>query len=376
MKFSRLCAARSALRADRRLRRWLVTGSLIGAVLAMGMLTQHLRESPPATAALPARQPGRPLQTLYHVTETASHHGWTPALRQLSGNLWREAGQPQRALTDWLLARDGIADAELEQNIAQAAFALGDWPTALYAWQQASALAQQDSAVLAEYALMLAALQPSTAADALTRAASATPAQAALGDALRTAIDAGSDEHERLMRAGMVFADHAHWLHARAAFQMATALDSDPLALAYFGYAIDQTGGDGSAQISAAVQAAPLQPQVRLLEGLHLRAWGDLAGSLAALSTAALLDPSSPALLAELGTAHLNLGDYASARHWYQQAALLSGGAEPYAQLVQSLQTVQDIIPDQPAEATPDEAPQYTAPDPLPDDAAQPGPAG
>ncbi len=376
MKSSRLCAARLALRADRRSRQRLIAGSIIAAALAMGMLTQRLHESPPITAVPPARQPGRPLQTLYHVAESASQHGWTAALRQLSGDLWREAGQPQRALADWLLASDSIADPALEQNIAQAAFALGDWPTALRAWERAAALAPQNSAVLAEYALLLAALEPSAAQDALTRAASATPAQAALSDALRTAIANGNDEHERLMRTGMVFAEHALWLHARAAFQTAAALGSDPLALAYFGYAIDQTGGNGSAQVSAAARAAPQQPQVRLLEGLHLRAQNDLAGSLAALSAAALLDPASPVLLAELGTAHLNLGDYASARHWYQQAVLLSGGAEPYAQLLQSLQTTQDPVPDQPPEATPDEAPQHTEPDALPDDSAQQGPAG
>jgi len=114
-----------ALRADRRSRQRLIAGSIIAAALVMVMLTQRLHESPPIAAVPPARQPGRPLQTLYHVAESASQHGWTAALRQLSGDLWREAGQPQRALADWLLASDSIADPALEQNIAQAAFALG-----------------------------------------------------------------------------------------------------------------------------------------------------------------------------------------------------------------------------------------------------------
>ena len=107
-----------------------------------------------------------------------------------------------------------------------------------------------------------------------------------------------------------------------------------PLALAYGGLARDMQGKDGAPQIDAAVTVAPDDPQVRFLQGLHLRLAYDNAGSLDAMVQAVALDPENPALYAELGKAYQLTGDLTAAERWLKFAVSLDSHFQPLLEFV------------------------------------------
>ena len=88
-------------------------------------------------------------------------------------------------------------------------------------------------------------------------------------------------------------------------------------------------GKDGAPQIEAAVTVAPDEPQVRFLQGLHLRLAFDNAGSLDAMVQAVALDPENPALYAELGKAYQLVGDLPTAERWLKFAVSLDTHFQP-----------------------------------------------
>lgn len=320
---------------------WVLPATFTAVLLYLLLMIALLR--PVVTTSvnyqIPERQTGRPVQALYQVEAAAQANGWTPELSWLAGDLWKEAGQPQVALPYWLAAAETIDDASLWQDIAKAATDAADWPAAVGAWDRVAALSPQNTAAQFQRGLLMAALDPEAALDSLAHARQDIAYQE-ISDALRAAITGAADDIHRRTRVALVFVERELWLYAHLAFEQMVMNGTDtPLVEAYYGLATDQIGGNGDAFVYAAVQRAPDDPQIRLLEGLHLRARRDDAGSIAAFTAAAALDPTSPALLAELGTAYRLAGDFASARHWYEQAVTLSNGAAPFTQLLQTLTT-------------------------------------
>ncbi len=298
----------------------------------------------PVPYQIPERQTGRPVQALYQLESAAQVSGWSPELSWLAGDLWREAGQSGSALPYWLAAAEKIDDAALWGNIAQAGIDTADWSVAVTAWNHVVQLEPENTAAQFQRGLLMAAIDPETALDSLIYARQETAYQE-LSDALRSAVTGAEDDVHRRTRVALVFVERDMWRYAHLAFEQMMMNDSDtPLVEAYYGLAADRIGGDGTAFIHSAVQRAPDNPQVRLLEGLHLRAQRDDVGSIAAFTAAAALDPASPALLAELGMAYQLSGDFIAARHWYEQAAALSNNAEPFTRLLQTLNTNEQQI--------------------------------
>jgi Flp pilus assembly protein TadD len=133
-----------------------------------------------------------------------------------------------------------------------------------------------------------------------------------------------TDDSTLPMQVGLVLAAHESWSYAELAFEYAAAGPSPGAALAYLGFVRDQQGKDGGAQINQAVTLDPTNPQVRLLQGLHLRQVSDYDGSLNALAHAATLDARNPVFVAELGTTFWLSGDLSQAEYWLQVAVVLS----------------------------------------------------
>jgi Flp pilus assembly protein TadD len=122
-------------------------------------------------------------------------------------------------------------------------------------------------------------------------------------------------------RPGKCWPPPGEWGLART---LERSLELDPQsagALALLGLALDQTGEDGSPQLQAAVELAPESAQVQLLLARHWRNRGQPEQALAALESAARLDPADPVVASDLASLYLALGDLRSAEAAYRYAA-------------------------------------------------------
>jgi tetratricopeptide (TPR) repeat protein len=127
------------------------------------------------------------------------------------------------------------------------------------------------------------------------------------------------------VQVGVALAKVDQWEYAELAFSQS----AESLASAYRGLARDMQSKDGARWIDQAVALAPENPQVRFLQGLHLRLNYDYAGSLQAIIQAVALDPENPALYAELGRAYQLTGDLVTAERWLQFAISLDANFQP-----------------------------------------------
>ncbi|NDJ59638.1 MAG: tetratricopeptide repeat protein [Chloroflexi bacterium] len=288
------------------------------------------------------RESGRPLQALYRVEAQAAEIGWTPAHLILAGDLWQEAGDLTRAVAYWEAALQSQPnDIRLLHTLANAYLELQRWSRAVEALTRLVMLTPAD-AVVTEWAhfhlgLIQAAVDPVAAHDHLARAAD-QPAYATDAAALTRVLRASTDDPLLALRVGLALADQARWAYAEIAFRHAANQDSGyPEALAYTGLARDRQGKDGAAWIAQAVSVDPQNPQVRYLQGLHLRHSGDYAASLDALILATALAPENPALYAELGLAYQQVGDLLAAEHWLETAVALSNDDPRFIELLAAL---------------------------------------
>jgi tetratricopeptide (TPR) repeat protein len=262
---------------------------------------------------------GRPLQTLYQLEAQAAIEGWTPDRSRLAGDLWRQVGDLRRAVAYWEAADPGTA---VLRDRAQAYVQLERWADATDALAQLLALLPDNSPDRAwaqfQLGLIRATYDPARALD-LLRAAQPTYGSSAA--TLVSVLEGTTDP----IQIGIALARAELWSHAELAFSQS----ADPLAAAYGGLARDVQGKDGSPQIDAAVAFAPDNPQVRYLQGLHLRQQYDYPGSLEAMIQAVALDPENPALYAELGRAYQLAGDMTAAERWLKFAVSLDDHFQP-----------------------------------------------
>jgi len=109
---------------------------------------------------------------------------------------------------------------------------------------------------------------------------------------------------------------------------------SEAETLAYTGLARYRQGKDGEAWINRAVTLAPGNAEVRFVQGLGLRTQQELDRSLSVMLLAVTLDPTNPAIQAELGTAYRLIGALDEAEYWLQEAIRTSENAPQFQDLL------------------------------------------
>jgi Flp pilus assembly protein TadD len=298
----------------------------------MVLIVRRAPEPTPGDALAANLRLNRPVQALYQIESAASQTGWTPELAHQAGDLWNALGDRSRAAAFWEIASSN--NAAVLRQLAQAYLDLGRWPDAADTYRRLLSIEPDAADAHESLGLLLAASDPRAAADHL-RAAANQPTFAPLANELGPILENGTPSAALAMQIGSILASHDNWRYAEVAFSYASTVGSPyPQALGWLGLARDKQGKDGGTQIQQAVTLAPQDGQVRYLEGLHLRAAGDIHESLRALYQAVTLDPLNPAFAAELASGYQLVGDRDHAELWLKQAVALSRGDPRFQNLL------------------------------------------
>ncbi len=267
----------------------------------------------------------RPLQALYQIQVQAAETGWTGDLARRAGDIWQTLGDLSRAASFWEIAiQDNPGDLNLAKQVAQTDIDLQRWSSAIVALNHVLDISPDETWAHYHLGLLQAAFNPQQALAHLRRASVESTYTGVASDFLFL-NNVTPDDPSVVMRVGLTLASHHIWNYAEIAFQYAADLANPfPEALAYAGYARDNQGKDGSAQIELARTLGPLNAQVDYLQGLHLRLKGDNVSSLVALIRAADLDPLNPAFAAELASAYQLVDQLDLAEYWFKQAVTIS----------------------------------------------------
>ncbi len=264
---------------------------------------------------------------LYEVEAAALVNGWSAMLHRQAADLWRDMGQPDRALAHHE-AELRLADTpspELVRRLAATHLQRGNWSQAWQHIEQLLALAPSDAWGVFHAGALLAATDPVQASDYLERAF-LQPAYSEPAGALLQALSDAEAGALMSRRVGAVLADQNLWALSEHAFRYAAMADYPaPEAMAYTALMRAEQGKRGSDWLQAALELAPNDADVRYVEGVYWRVQNDLAKSRIALELAISIDPDNPFLLAELGLTEQLQGNLSRAESLLQEALRLSG---------------------------------------------------
>lgn len=264
---------------------------------------------------------------LYEVEAAALLNGWSATLHGQAADLWRDMGQPDRALAhrDAQLRLSDNPSPELVRRLAAAHLQRGNWSQAWQHIDHLLALAPSDAWGVFHAGALLAASDPVQARDYLERAFF----ESAYSDPAGALLQVLSDTPPGALagnRAGAVLAEQNLWALSEHAFRyVAIAAYPAPEAMAYTALMRAEQGKRGSDWLNAALQLAPDDADVRYVEGVYWRVQNDLAKSRNALELAISIDPDNPFLLAELGLTEQLQGNLTRAESLLQEALRLSG---------------------------------------------------
>lgn len=283
----------------------------------------------------PNYQPPNTSQALLilHQLEVKAHKsGLTSAERQQLGDALFALGDARSALAHWLAA--GLIEASHQRRIAQVSISLQEWTIAQDALQHILTVAPNDTWAHYQLGLIRAAFQPQQAIKHLRQAASDSAYHNNATQLLSTLLSA-EGINTASFRVGTTFIELGLWPYAELAMRHAADLNyPDPIAIAYVGLARDYQAKDGSAWITEAVERAPNLAEVRYIQGLHLRAKGELIASASAFDLAVNIEPENPAYYAELGIAYQLLNDLPRAEFWLKEAVRASGNRLAFQRLL------------------------------------------
>ena len=268
----------------------------------------------------------------HRLEQAAGLNGWSPALRAALGDAYFGQGEREAAIAQWEQALADLPDAAgrdtLLGRLADAYEAAGRYADAIRALSRRLEGGAVTPASLYRLALLTAATAPAEAAARLTTVVVLPSEFTARADRLLRAVQAGLEQADPAYlygRVGYELIQLEEWALAEHALGQAVAANagySD--AYAYLGLAQDAQGEDGTAAFAQAVKLAPDSALAQCLFGLHYSRLGQSAQALPYLQAARQLDPSNPALLAEIGGAYAAQNDLVNAEDAFSEAVRLA----------------------------------------------------
>jgi tetratricopeptide (TPR) repeat protein len=272
---------------------------------------------------------GAPLLSdeLVYLLAAVERDGWTDEYRrdyiqlmQAQGNL-EAVGVLLSAQMDLT-----IEDLPTLQLLVTEALNRGDWAGAIANLNQILQISPDDAQANYQVALLLASENPQIALTHLAKAIENPDFEANSRSIQSVLLQLeATPTPEDLRTLGLVCMDLSEWACAERAFSAAIALDNlDWQSYTYRGFVRDEVGGTGLNDLETAVALNPSGLTYYFL-GLHYRNIEEnLQTALDTLATAYSLDPSNPALAAELASAEQASSDFEAAQNWYNLAVSLA----------------------------------------------------
>ena len=264
-----------------------------------------------AEIALAAGEPLAALQHLEAETSLASS-GTTQAC--LRSRALLAIGNTAEAASIWNEV-DGIClkPNQFLQDLAQAYLMEGDPIAAQAILEDLAFFDPTDPGIRMSLAVVTATIRPEQALQHLRLANELNPNGNSLAlDLIRAIEDARpvDDRSYSLAQVGQTLVRHDEWTSAVWAFQHALEQNPEYIeARAYLGLALDRAGQNGLEPLKSVVNTLPNAALPRIFLALHWQALNQPERARQQLEIAARLDPTNPAVPAELGTAYAALGD-------------------------------------------------------------------
>jgi tetratricopeptide (TPR) repeat protein len=276
-----------------------------------------------AEIALAADEPLRALNYLNRSSPYASVEGCLRSRALLSiGNLdqatmaWREVGETCPEAVPFLYT---LAQSYLEED---------DPISARSIFEELLSMEPLHEDGLYSFALIISSSDPLDALPFLLRVDAQSPGTKPLANALIQTIEGAiefDDPSYTLAQVGQTFARRGEWQMAIWAFQNALIQNPEYIeARAYLGLALDRSGQDGLQHLMDTIAAASDAALPRVFLAMHWQELGQPEIALQQLDIASRLDPTNPAVNAELGSVYAALGDTRSAIAAYRQATDLA----------------------------------------------------
>jgi tetratricopeptide (TPR) repeat protein len=283
----------------------------------------HLQAAEIALAA------DEPLRTLIYLDRAPSLPSQNHIEACLRGRALLAIGNLEQAIMSWENAGKSCPDTiTFLYTLAQAYLKEDDLVTARSILEELVSLEPHHEDGLYCLSLITASIEPEDALPYLLRVEALSPGARPLSMALIQAIEDARSQDEpsyTLAQVGQTFARYGEWEMATRTFQNALALKPDYIeARAYLGLALDRSGQDGLEQIMTAIEAAENAALPRMFLAFHWQGQDQPDLALEQLNIASQLDPTNPAIAAELGAIYAALGDTRSAIAAYRHATDLA----------------------------------------------------
>lgn len=241
------------------------------------------------------------------------------------GDAAQLGGDHQAAIQHWEQALSSGGDQiELHSRLVETYRQLGDLEKAI---QYQTALVELNPTIAETnytLGLMLAASEPEAALSYLTLAEELNPDLSTNTTSIYRSIRSArilDDQAYLLVSSGQALASIEEWDLAANAFSNALLANPEYAdAWAYLGEAFEQIGKDGSEPLERATTLDPNSIAANTLTGLYWQRRERFELALIYLHAAANLDPTNPALQAEVGNTLGLLGNISAAETHYQRA--------------------------------------------------------
>jgi tetratricopeptide (TPR) repeat protein len=245
------------------------------------------------------------------------------------GHALAQTGQYEGALEAWEMALASCPQNDLIlERMAAVNEQLGDYEQAIQALERLAEAKPRDQELRSHLGLLLASVEPRHAAEhlAFVNQAQSSP-DPMLVDILSVIHAHGGDEDTArlLVEIARVLLQYERWKLAERTLGNALVIEpNDPQALSLLGVAQVRGGGDPTSVLDAAERSSPNSPLNYILRSMQYLRVDEIDSAIAALKTAADLDPDNPAVWAQLGAAYAMNGDRELALENYLHAAEIS----------------------------------------------------
>lgn len=295
---------------------------------------------------------GHIMQAAARLEADAARSGWTAADLQQIGDLWRQAGDADRAAAYWSAALAQGGDDSRLRDLARIRVEQRRWPEAVALLDRliAAPETREQDRLWAHWqrGMIRVAVDPTGALVDLRRGGQIS----AQGDIIDPLIGLISLEIVDPLRLAGALDETGRPAQARLILETALSRAGDALDpvtrarwTAYAAVLAARDGRAADAYLAHALTLAAADSRVQFLAGLYWRARQDAAASLSAFQAAAALDTGNAAVLAELGRAYVLTGDYEQARTWLERAVAITEPDSPYqADLDQLGQSVESLL--------------------------------